>query len=238
MQRLADGARALGITLSPQQLDAFRLYRDELLEWNQRFNLTAITDPLEVETKHFLDSLTLVPAVPDGLGAHSPLVDVGAGAGFPGLVIKIACPDLSLTLIEATGKKARFLEHIVARLSLRDVHIVARRAEEAAHDPSLREAFHLVAARALAPMPVLAELTLPFCAVGGLVVAHKRGDISEELRQAERAIRTLGGRLREVKPVAVPGLEDERSLVVLEKIAPTPAAYPRRPGIPTKRPLV
>jgi 16S rRNA (guanine527-N7)-methyltransferase len=235
---LATAASAIGISLSPAQVQAFRVYRDELLEWNRRFNLTAITDPAEVETRHFLDSLTVARAVPGGLGSHTPLADVGSGAGFPGIPLKIAFPALPLTLIEATGKKARFLEYIAARLGLENVTVVARRAEEAGRDPALREAFAVVVARALAPMAALAELTLPLCAVGGRVIAQKRGDIAAELRAAERAVLLLGGRLQETVPVSAPGLEDGRVLVVVDKTSPTPGQYPRRPGVPARRPLV
>jgi 16S rRNA (guanine527-N7)-methyltransferase len=162
---------------------------------------------------------------------------VGAGAGFPGIPLKIAFPGLRLALLEATLKKASFLTHVVKELALQDTQVIAERAEDAARRPEHRETYDIVVARALAPMAALTELTLPFCKPGGCVVAMKKGDIAGELAGAQRAIALLGGRLREVKPVSAPGLEDGRALVIVDKVAPTPAAYPRRAGLPAKRPL-
>jgi 16S rRNA (guanine527-N7)-methyltransferase len=162
---------------------------------------------------------------------------VGSGAGFPGLPLKIACPDLRLTLLEATGKKAEFLTEVVNRLGLTDVTVLNARAEQAGHDPAHRAAYDLAVARALAAMPVLAELTLPFVRPGGLVIAQKGEDPAAEVEAAQAAFHRLGGRLRRVLPVSLPGLAAARHLVVVEKVAATPDRYPRRPGMPAKRPL-
>ena len=237
MKRLVTGALQLGIELSPSQVDQFRRYRDELLAWNRTMNLTSITKPDDVETLHFLDSLSVVAGLSEGIAGAGKLVDVGSGGGFPGIPLKLAHPDLHLTLIESTAKKARFLTHLVRELGLESVEVLCRRAEDAARDAAHRERYGAVVARALAPMATLAELTLPVCAVGGRVVAQKRGGVAEELTRAGTAIASLGGRLLECRPVSLPGLEDGRCLVVLEKIAPTPENYPRRAGVPAKRPL-
>ena len=244
MQTLADGARALGIRLSDDQLDAFQTYYEMLVAWNARVNLTRIAEYEAVQTKHFLDSLSCLaairryPALSAGLEAGLRAIDVGSGAGFPGLPLKIACPALRLTLLEATGKKTAFLQAVVERLGLSEVTVVTARAEEAGQDAAHREGYDLVLARALADMAVLAELSLPLARVGGWVVAQKGGDPAAEVAAAQKAIKLLGGRLAEVLPVAVPGLEAARHLVVLEKVGATPPGYPRRPGLPAKRPLV
>ena len=244
MQLLADGARALGIHLSDDQLNAFQVYYETLVAWNARVNLTRIADYEAVQTKHFLDSLSCLaairryPALLAGMGSPGlQAIDVGSGAGFPGLPLKIAFPALRLTLLEATGKKTAFLQAVVERLELRGVTVVAARAEEAGQDPARREGYDLALARALAEMAALAELTLPLVRVGGWVVAQKGEDPAAEVRAAQKAVKLLGGRVVEVLPVVVPGLEAARHLVVLEKIATTPPGYPRRPGVPAKRPL-
>jgi 16S rRNA (guanine527-N7)-methyltransferase len=231
----ADAQKLTGIQLSDAQLAAFDLYERELIEWNQRFNLTSITEPAQVRTKHFLDSLSCWLAMSDQAPAR--VIDVGTGAGFPGLPLKILQPRIQLTLVEATAKKAGFLNHMVQVLRLEKAAVVAKRAEEAGLLPEHREVYDCAVARALAPMPVLAEYLLPFVKVGGLAVAQKGKGAAEETKQAEKAIGALGGKLKAMMPVSIPGLEEERWLVVIEKIAATPANYPRRPGMPTKRPL-
>jgi 16S rRNA (guanine527-N7)-methyltransferase len=212
------------------------------VEWNQRFNLTAVTDYEQVQVRHFADSLTCLlgsPAILAAARARSPwsLVDVGAGAGFPGLPIKIVWPEAKLTLIESIGKKCSFLEHIVGELGLTGVTVLNARAEEAGQDQAHRERYDLVLARAVADMPVLAEYCLPLARRGGLVVAQKGDDVEAEVVRAERAIMLLGGTLEKVKRVEVPGTALPRSLVVLRKVALTPPKYPRRPGQPAQHPL-
>lgn len=234
MQKLIAGAAQLGISLTTGQVQQLRTYYRELVAWNQRFNLTAITSYDEVQVRHFLDSLSVVLAEdPPG----SPLIDVGSGAGFPGVPLKIAFPELRLTLLDSVGKKTGFLRPLVEVLGLEGVDIITGRAEVAAHDPALRERFATVVARALAPMPALLELTLPFCSVGGMLVSQKKCEVGAELGRSKRALELLGGRLREVVDVPLEGLED-RVLVVVDKVTPTPARYPRRVGVPTHRPLV
>ena len=237
METLARGASELGLELTGQQLDQFHRYYQALTCWNQRVNLTAITDFHEVQVKHFLDSLTVLLALPACPGSGARLVDVGAGGGFPGVPLKLVFPDSRLSLVESSGKKARFLDHLVQTLGLSGVEVLTGRAETLAHLAELREDFDVVLSRGVARMPLLLEYTLPFCRVGGRVITLKHGGIEQEMAGAARSMETLGGRLAGVFPVQVGGLSDNRVVVAVEKVGPTPEQYPRRPGIPAKRPL-
>jgi 16S rRNA (guanine527-N7)-methyltransferase len=232
---LVEGAAALGLRLAPQQIDLFDRYAAELIEWNRRVNLTAITDPVEIARKHFLDSLSVI--VGCELRTGDRVIDVGSGAGFPGLPIRIARPDLRLTLLEATRKKCEFLQHIVSALGLGDVTIVNARAEDAGRDPAHREQYDVAVARAVASMSTLAEYTLPLVRVGGRAAVQKSGEVEAEVQQAEVALETLGGRLQHIAPAQVPGLNEARYIVIVEKVTPTPEKYPRRAGMPEKRPI-
>ena len=240
MEWLLEGASALGLQLTAAQQDSFQLYYESLVDWNQRFNLTAITDYEQVQIRHFLDSLSCLLARETRLALSRPgarMIDVGSGAGFPGVPLKLACPGTRLTLLEATGKKVSFLEHLIEQLGLQTATAIKGRAEELAHDPAHREQYDLVLARAVAELPVAIEYMLPFCKVGGWAVAQKGEAGPAEAWAAQHAIHLLGGELRRVVPVELPRLPEDRSLVVVAKISPTPAVYPRRPGIPSKRPL-
>ena len=237
-EALRVGAAAMGVHLGDDQLDQFRVYHRELVAWNRRMNLMADTDWDLVQRRHILDSLSVSVAAPAQVLCKGDVLDVGSGAGFPGLALKIAFPGLKVTLIDATAKKTAFLSHVTGVLALRDVDVVTGRAEELAHDARLRERFDLVLSRAVARMPALAELTLPFCKRGGLVVAQKGAGVDDELGEAGGAIETLGGRLRLVRGAPMDGAGGRAMLVVLEKVRSTPSKYPRGPGTPTKRPLV
>ena len=164
-------------------------------------------------------------------------MDVGIGAGFPGVPLAIAFPDISITLLEATAKKIRFLQHVVEKLGLRNTDIIEGRAEDIGHDDKYREAFDIVLSRAVAPLATLVELTLPFCKTGGIVIAWKKGDIKQELEESNKGTDTLGGRIREVRPMELPEFDDKRCLVIIDKLTATPSRYPRRSGIPAKRPV-
>ena len=222
-----------------RQVKQFELYYQELIEWNRKINLTAITDYSSVQVKHFLDSLTITLAL-TGEEAEKPdfnIVDIGTGAGFPGLPLKILFPQPRLVLIEPTTKKTAFLHHIIHKLELENVEVLNSRAEEAAHLPPYREQFSLVLSRAVALLPALVELTLPFCRIGGRFVAQKKGELEQELDGAEKAIATLGGKLDQVKKIELGEFDDVRYLVIIDKIYPTPGKYPRRPGLPRRRPI-
>ena len=215
-------------------VDQFLLYRQELLDWNTRFNLTAITDPEEVLTRHFLDSLSLL-LVYDKPQTH--LLDIGAGAGFPGLPLKIVRPDWRVTLLEATGKKVTFLQHIIETLGLQNVVAVHGRAEELGHKAAYRASFDVVTARAVASLPVLLEYAAPFCRVGAKIILFKKGDLTEELAQAKGAARQVGAVLKGDVAVTLPGLDDGRRLLVWEQVKKCPAQFPRTGANIAKKPL-
>jgi 16S rRNA (guanine527-N7)-methyltransferase len=224
-----------GIHLNARQVKAFELYEQELLDWNEKFNLTAIRDVESIRTKHFLDSLTCLSELNNPRPER--LVDIGTGAGFPGIPLKIALPELKLTLVESVGKKADFCRHIVERLNLSGTEVLNIRAEEMGKMGQYREQFDWAVARAVSSLPVLAEYLLPLVRVGGGVLAQKGESAHAEAQQAEKAIRILGGSLRKVNLVTLPGVADERYLVVIDKKAVTPVQYPRRAGLPAKKPL-
>ena len=235
----------MGLSLNASQAAAFDLNTDELLDWNQQFNLTAITEREQVEIRHYLDSLALLPALAALesaslaalLGRNVRAVDVGAGAGLPGLALRIVWPRLRLSLVEATAKKIRFMEHVATKLGLADVQLIHGRAEELALREPHRGIYDLVVARAVATLPTLVEYLLPLAKRGGRVVAYKGSAAHEEALAAEQAIRMLGGRLTRLIPVEVPGLAETRVLVVIDKVAQTPEGYPRGRGLPKKQPL-
>jgi 16S rRNA (guanine527-N7)-methyltransferase len=238
MDKLIAGAKKLGIDLNPKQIEQFSIYYQELIEWNRRMNLTAITDYKEVQIKHFLDSLTVTLAFLPPIKKGLRIIDVGTGAGLPGAPLKIVLPEIELVLLDATTKKAKFLHHLKQKLGLDALGIVAGRAEEIARQTRYREKFDIVLSRAVAALPTLVELTLPFCAIGGRFIAQKKAGVDSEINEAVKAIRTLGGRLRETKRINLEELGEERWLIVIDKISPTPLQYPRRPGVPSRRPIV
>lgn len=234
---LALGAAALGIHLDQAQLGQFARYHHALAEWHNRANLTSVTGWEQVRTTHFLDSLTVALALPPVVLQGGSVLDVGSGGGFPGLPLKIAFPSIRMGLLEANGKKASFLQELIEVLRLDAVTVHHGRAEDLARDPALRETFDAVLARALARMPVLAELTLPFLRPGGLLLAQKKGDFAAEVDRAGEAIATLGGGPPLVRWLHSAHLPEPRALVLVSKVAATPSVYPRRPGMPAKRPL-
>lgn len=245
MEKVRRGAELMGVPLNQEQLRRLQRYQTLMLDWNQRFNLTAIDSPEQVEIRHFLDSLSCALALRKItasdpriiLGGAADAIDVGTGAGLPGIVIKIVWPALRLTLLEATGKKVEFLRVVCDELGLSDVTVVHARAEELAHDPVHRCRYDLAFARAVAPLPALLELTLPFLRVGGWLLAQKGPAAAAEALASERALSVLGGRLHQLIPVEVPFLAEERIIVAVQKERETPDRYPRRPGVPARRPL-
>jgi 16S rRNA (guanine527-N7)-methyltransferase len=239
MEKLIAGAGKLGIEFTARQLKQFELYYQELIEWNKKINLTAITDYASVQVKHFLDSLTITLAL-SGKEVERPdfkIIDVGTGAGFPGVPLKILFPQPKLVLIEPTTKKTAFLHHIIHKLELENVELLNSRAEEAAHLLLYREQFALVLSRAVALLSTLVELTLPFCQIGGRFIAQKKGEVDQEINRAQKAIAALGGELDQIKKIELDEFDDVRYLVIIDKIDSTPSKYPRRPGLPKRRPI-
>lgn len=245
MSVLEQSAHALGLRLTARNTDQFRRLGAILVHENAHVNLTAISEPASVQLLHFADSLTVVPAVDAyvrliggdvAMLSTVRVLDVGSGAGFPGLPLAIMRPQVAVTLLEATGKKVAFLRRVADDLGLDNVTALNFRAEEAAHHPTLRGHIDIVLARAVARLPVLVEYCLPFVRLGGFMLALKRGDIAEEVAEGARAATALGGTLGAITPVAVPGLESHL-LIRIDKTGETPARYPRYPGVPSKNPL-
>jgi 16S rRNA (guanine527-N7)-methyltransferase len=236
MEKLVQAAQELfHIHLTGRQVISLVTYERELLDWNQKFNLTAIKDAESIRIKHFLDSFSCVMA----WGANPPhhLVDVGTGAGFPGLPLKILYPAMRTTLIESVGKKAMFCEHIVRMLGLENVQVIKARAEEVGQMPEYREKYDYAVARAVAGMNVLSEYLLPLVRMGGTMLAQKGESGPAEVQSAEKVMKLLGGKLQQVIQVNLPGVADDRYLVIVNKSHATPPKYPRKPGMPMKQPL-
>ena len=236
MEKLVREAQELfNVHITGRQVMALITYEKELLEWNQKFNLTAIRDAESIRTKHFLDSFSCVLA----WKANPPasLIDVGTGAGFPGLPLKILYPNLKLTLVESVGKKAMFCQHIVSVLGLEHVEVIQSRAEEAGQDSNHREKYDWAVARAVANLNILSEYLLPLVKIDGTMLAQKGENGPAEAQSAEKAMKLLGGELRELIPVQLPGVAEDRYLVLVDKVAATPSNYPRKAGVPAKQPL-
>ena len=232
---LRDAQHLFGLALSPRQMAQLAVFERELLEWNQKFNLTAIRDVEGIRSKHFLDSLSCSLAWKEQIPRR--LIDVGTGAGFPGLVLKLLYPNLKLTLVESVGKKANFCTHMLQILELENVEVLSARAEDIGQDPAHRQKYDWAVARAVAAMPVLLEYLLPLVRVGGGVLAQKGESGPAEVNLAEKSLKILGGRMRQLVKVELPGVADERFLVVIDKVSATPPGYPRKPGQPAKKPL-
>ena len=263
---LGRGAADIGILLDRTQVCQFRRYYRALIEWNAKMNLTAVTEWEQVQRRHFLDSLSLSRVIAAHNLERCRFIDIGSGAGLPGIPMKIAFPGMTGVLVDSTAKKVRFLRYVIDQLKAGQVkhapspsasrmaasgmepapakaggegELSARhgRAEALARLPDMRERFDLVVARAVAPMPVLAELTLPFCRPGGYVAVHKTSSAADEIADARHAIDTLGGEVRDIVRSDWEGSDSGRVLIVVAKTGPTLEIYPRRPGIPAKRPL-
>src|SRR5215207_1607087 len=236
MEKLVHDALALfKVHITGRQVISLLTYEKELLEWNQKFNLTAIRDVESIRTKHFLDSFSCVLAWKATPPNH--LIDVGTGAGFPGVPLKILYPNLKLTLVESVGKKAMFCQHIVRVLGLEHVEVVQARAEDLGQDSNHREKYDWAVARAVANLNVLSEYLIPLVKVGGAMLAQKGESGPAEAQSAEQAMKLLGGKLSQLIPVNLPGVADDRYLVLVNKVAATPPKYPRKPGIAAKQPL-
>ena len=236
MESLAREAQNLfGLHLSTRQLTMLSAYERELMLWNDKYNLTAIRDVEGIRTKHFLDSFSCALAWKST--PPRSLIDVGTGAGFPGLPLKILYPRMKLALVDSVGKKTNFCRHMVETLSLDSVEVIQARAEDLGRQTKYREQFEWAVARAVAGLSVLAEYLLPLVQVGGTVLAQKGESGPAEAQAAERALRLLGGSLRQVLPVDLPGVADQRYLIIMDKVSASPPKYPRQAGTPAKNPL-
>lgn len=230
---LKNGAAAFGAELDDDMLRQLFRYKGLLLEWNEKMNLTAITDDKELILKHFVDSLSIVPYIKEA----GSLIDVGTGAGFPGIPLKIVLPSLDTVLLDSLEKRVGFLGTAISELGLEGIKAVHMRAEDAGKSAEFRERFDAAAARAVASMPVLLEYCLPFVRTGGVFIAMK-GSSTEEISMSEKALEILGGKIEEVKEFTLPDTDIKRSIVIVRKLRQTPTKYPRKAGKPSKEPLV
>ncbi len=236
---LEDKAPQVEVPLSAEEIRAFQVYASMLRETNKVMNLTAVTDSEGIAMKHFIDSLTLCPYIrreEERAGHKIKLADVGTGAGFPGIPLKISMPEVEVTLLDSLAKRLNFLKSVIDRLGLKGTALVHARAEDGGRDKRYREKFDIATARAVAALPVLAEYCLPFVKVGGVFLAMK-GKAEEEISSAERAVTLLGGRIEQVDTFTLPGSDLQRTIIVIRKERPTPAIYPRKAGTPAKSPL-
>jgi len=227
--------KQMGIALSDHQMKQFLKYYELLVEWNEFMNLTAITEYDEVMKKHFLDSLSLIKTY--DVSKNRTVIDVGTGAGFPGLAIKIAYPELQVTLLDSLNKRIKFLDEVILQLGLTGVETVHGRAEDYAKPGKLREKFDLCVSRAVANLTSLTEYCLPFVKVGGEFISYKSEKMSEELEHAKKAISVLGGKYDRCEEFYLPESDIFRNLVVIKKVKETPKKYPRKAGMPTKEPI-
>ncbi len=229
---LKELANKLEINLSEEQLEQFFCYRKELKEWNEKINLTAITDDNEIVVKHFIDSLTIKKYVPE----DSKLIDVGTGAGFPGIPLKIVMPSIDVTLLDSLQKRIYFLEDVIAKNGLKKIRCIHGRAEDVSRETFNREQYDIVVARAVANLATLAELCLPFAKVGGLFICMK-GNKEDEIDEGKNAIQVLGGEIEKIEKIKLPSTEIDRTIICIRKEKHTPNEYPRKAGVPSKKPI-
>lgn len=234
MDRLINSLKKLDIDISDKQLEKFNKYYELLISWNEKMNLTSITDKNEVIDKHFVDSIMLYKY--SDL-SDSKIIDVGTGAGFPGIPLKIMCPSCKITLLDSLAKRLNFLNEVISELGLEDIVTIHGRAEDCAHNVKFREKFDYATSRAVANLSTLSEYCLPFVREGGKFVPYKSGIIDEEIDNAKKALSILGGSIIDVKKFSIPDTEFDRSLVYIEKNKKTPKTYPRKAGTPSKQPL-
>ena len=234
IDQFKQGLRDLNLELSEGQIGMFLRYYELLVEWNKVMNLTAITELPEVITKHFLDSLSLVKVTTP---TKERLLDMGTGAGFPGIPLKIAFPDLKVVLIDSLNKRINFLEEVIRTLELKNIRALHGRAEDYGREKTMRESFDLCVSRAVAKLPTLSEYCLPYVRTGGYFIPYKSGDIKEELKGAVRAVNILGAEIERTEEFRLPGTEIERTLIVIRKTKGTAVKYPRSAGKPSKEPL-
>lgn len=233
IQELEKKAKKMQIELSNQQLEQFYLYMNLLLEWNGKINLTAITDPKEIILKHFIDSITIAPYLKNA----QSILDIGTGAGFPGIPLAILENSKDFVLMDSLNKRIIFLQEVIQNIALTGVQAIHGRAEELGKEKEHREHYDLVTSRAVAKLNILLEYMLPFVKVGGRCICMKSQEIEEELEEAKQAIELLGGKLERVDEIILPESDVKRKIIVIQKVRQTPIKYPRKPGTPTKEPI-
>lgn len=232
---IVQAAHEYGLALTEEQVEKYNTYFELLVEWNEKINLTAITAPQEVAVKHMIDSLSCYDE--SIFKKEAKIIDVGTGAGFPGLPLKIFRPDLKLTLFDSLNKRILFLQTVANSLGITDIQFVHSRAEDGGKNKRLREQYDIAVSRAVARLNVLCEWCLPFVAVGGFFIALKGSQYSQEVNEARGALQLLGGEIIKIEKIKLPGLDDVRAVVYIKKVKKTPMSYPRRPGMAEKNPL-
>lgn len=235
METMLKGSKELNIELNEEMLEKFSKYKELLKEWNEKINITTITDDVEIDQKHFLDSLTVLNS--DLFNGKKKVIDIGTGGGFPGVPIKIANPLLEITLLDSLNKRIIFLNEVIKELNLQGISAIHGRAEEYSITEQYREKYDIAVSRAVASLNTLSEYCIPFVKVGGYFVSMKGPDVEEELKLSKNAINLLGGKLLDVKKIEIPNTDIIHSLIIIEKIKPTPTKYPRGGGKPRKNPL-
>ena len=233
IEKMQEKSKDLGVRFSVEQIEQFFDYMNLLIEWNEKMNLTAITEPEEIILKHFIDSITILKDIPDG----SKLVDVGTGAGFPGIPLSIMNPTLKITLVDSLNKRLIFLQEVINKLKLQNVEIVHARAEEFGQNKKYRENFDIATSRAVANLSTLSEYLIPLVKVGGKTISMKAANATEEINEAKKAINTLGGTIEKVEEFNLPQSDIGRTVIIIKKDKQTPIKYPRKPGTPSKEPI-
>lgn len=236
MEQFKKDLEELNICLNKRQMCQFQKYYELLVEWNSFMNLTAITDYEEVLKKHFIDSLSIVKAYDFTKGEVS-MIDIGTGAGFPGLPIKIAFPEVKITLLDSLQKRIKFLNEVIEQLELSDIDTVHGRAEDFAKPDKIREKYDLCVSRAVANLSTLSEYCLPFVKAGGKFISYKSEKLTEELAEAEKAVSVLGGKVSNQVDYMLPSSDIYRNLLIIDKVKPTPKKFPRKAGLPAKEPI-
>lgn len=226
---------ALGITLTEKQYEQFDKYYELLVEWNKVMNLTGITEYEEVNEKHFIDSLSIVKVI--DVNKVNSVIDIGTGAGFPGIPLKIAFPHLKITLLDSLNKRIKYLNIVIEELGLEDIQTIHGRAEDFARKEEHREQYDLAVSRAVANLSTLSELCVPYVKVGGMFIPYKSGEIEDEVKEAQTAIKVLGGKQKEIVKFTLPGSDINRSFVKIDKVKNTGKKFPRKAGLPGKEPI-
>lgn len=240
MEKLREILGQINIDISDEQLGLFNTYYEMLIETNKVMNLTAITEKDEVIVKHFVDSIALIPFLKEKYGddfSELSLIDIGTGAGFPGIPLKIMLPDIKVTLLDSLNKRIKFLDSVIDTLSLKNIKTIHGRAEDYASDKVYRETFDFCVSRAVANLSTLSEYCLPFVAVDGMFISYKAGNLEEEINNSKKAIKVLGGKISKVEEFILPSTDNERVFVFINKIEKTPKTYPRKAGVPSKNPI-